>query len=295
MHPPQQTPQRTPERAAVVGLLLNAALATVKLIAGIVGHSFALVADSVESMVDIAGSLIVWRALRYGARPPDEDHPFGHGKVEALAAMTVGLLIIMAGVGIAVKSIDGIITPHEMPAWYTLVVLIAVVLIKEGLFRFTREAATMHDSTAGHADAWHHRSDAITSAAAAVGITVALVGGERYAPADDWAALLASGVIVANGLMLMRSPMAELMDAASPRIAAECGEIAMEIDGIRRIERCDARKVGRTYRVIMHAEVDPTMTVTAAHALTGRVKALVRERLPAVTSLLIHVEPWGEG
>ena len=284
------------ERAALTGLVSNASLAGVKLITGIVGHSCALVADAVESMVDIAGSLIVWRALQYGARPPDKDHPFGHGKAEALAGMAVGLLIIVAGVGIAVKSVDGIVTPHEVPAWYTLVVLVGVIAVKEGLFRFTRKAADASESSAGFADAWHHRSDAITSAAAFVGITVSLIGGERFAPADDWAALVASGVILVNGVLLMRAPYAELMDEASPGLAARCGELALTIDGIRRVELCEARKVGRAYRVIMHAEVDPEMTVEAAHALTGRAKAMVREQMPRVASLLIHIEPYrGEG
>ena len=142
------------------------------------------------------------------------------------------------------------------------------------------------------ADAWHHRSDAITSAAALIGIMIALIGGEEYAPADDWAALLASGVIVVNGVLLARAPMGELLDASQPDMARRCGEVVMEIEGIRAIEQCEARKVGRQYRVIMHAEVDPDLSVSDAHALTGKAKALVRERLPEVASLLIHIEPF---
>jgi cation diffusion facilitator family transporter len=281
----------TPERAAGLGLIVNVALAATKLVAGIVGHSFALVADSVESMVDIAGSVIVWRALHYGARPPDTDHPFGHGKAEALAALAVGLLVILAGLAIAIQSFDGIINPHEVPAWYTLVVLLAVIAIKEGMYRYTHRAAKHTDSSAGAADAWHHRSDALTSLAAFVGITIALIGGERWAPADDWAALAASLVIITNGVLLMRTPYAELMDKALPELATRCSEIVMRIEGIHRVEQCEARKVGRAYRVIMHVEVDPQMTVVDAHSLTGKAKALVREELPQVASLLIHIEP----
>ena len=280
------------ERAALTGLLVNAGLAGAKLIAGIVGHSFALVADAVESMVDIAGSLIVWRALEYGAKPPDESHPFGHGKVESLAGLAVGLLVVIAGVGIGLQSVHGIMNPHRVPAWYTVVVLLGVILVKEIMFRVTRHAARASASSAGMADAWHHRSDAITSAAALIGISIALIGGAAYAPADDWAALFASGVIVVNGFLLARAPLGELLDASQPEIARRCGEVVLEIEGIRAIEQCEARKVGRGYRVIMHAEVDPELSVAAAHALTGKAKALVRERLPEVASLLIHVEPW---
>lgn len=280
------------ERAALNGLLVNAGLAGAKLITGIVGHSFALVADAVESMVDIAGSLIVWRALEYGNRPADETHPFGHGKVESLAGLAVGLLVVIAGVGIGVQSVHGILNPHSMPAWYTAVVLIGVISIKETMFQITRHAARSSGSSAGMADAWHHRSDAITSAAALIGIMIALIGGERYAPADDWAALLASGVIVVNGVLLARAPLGELLDASQPDMARRCGEVVMEIEGIRAIEQCEARKVGRQYRVIMHAEVDPDLSVSTAHALTGKAKALVRERLPEVASLLIHIEPF---
>ncbi|MCB9838625.1 MAG: cation transporter [Phycisphaeraceae bacterium] len=281
------------EGAALTGLVTNVSLAAVKLVTGIVGNSFALVADAVESMVDIAGSLIVWSALRYGAKPADEDHPFGHGKAESLAGMAVGLLIIVAGVGIAARSVDGIVQPQESPAWYTLVVLALVITIKEALYRLTKRAADASASSAGFADAWHHRSDAITSLAAMIGISVSLIGGERYAPADDWAALIASFVIMVNGVLLMRAPCSELMDEASPELAARCSEIVLSVEGIRRIERCEARKVGRTHRVIMHAEVDPEMTVERAHALTGKAKALVREQLPQVASLLIHIEPHG--
>ncbi len=283
------------ERAALWGLLVNVGLAGSKLVAGIVGHSFALVADAVESMVDIAGSLIVWRALEYGGKPADESHPFGHGKVESLAGLAVGLLVVLAGVGIGVQSVHGIVNPHRLPAWYTVVVLLAVIGVKETMFRVTHRAARASGSSAGMADAWHHRSDAITSLAALVGISVALIGGTKYAAADDWAALVASAVIVVNGALLAREPLGELVDAGQPEIARRCGEVVLEVEGIEAIEQCEARKVGRLYRVIMHAEVDPGLSVSAAHALTGEAKALVRERMPEVASLLIHVEPFEEG
>lgn len=281
----------TPERAALFGLLVNFSLAAAKLLTGIIGHSFALVADAVESMADILGSLVVWQGLRYGAKPPDDSHPFGHGKAESLAALAVAVLIAVAGLGIGVQSFHGILNPHKSPAWYTLIVLLGVMAIKEAMFHVARRAAKVSGSSAGIADAWHHRSDALTSAAAFIGIAIALIGGPGYEAADDWAALVASAVIIVNGAALLRTPLSELMDEAAPEVAAECTELVLTIDGILGVEQCEARKVGRTYRVIMHAEVDPSISVAEAHALTGKAKALVRTRLPHVFSLLIHIEP----
>lgn len=281
----------TPERAALLGIVINAALAAGKLLAGVVGHSFALVADAVESMVDIAGSAVIWGALRYGGRPPDEEHPFGHGKAESLAAMAVACLVIVAGVGIAAEAIHQMMVPQRGPRPFTLVVLVGVVLIKEIMFRISRRAARTAGSSAGHADAWHHRSDAITSAFAFVGISISLIGGSRWAVADDWAALAASGVIIFNGVRLLREPYAELMDRNDDEVAARCRAIAQATDGVEGVEKSEARKVGRLYRVVMHVEVDPDMSVRASHALTGKVKARVREEIGNVASVLIHIEP----
>ncbi|MBI3833290.1 MAG: cation transporter [Planctomycetes bacterium] len=280
-----------PERAAIFGLLINIALAACKLAAGIIGHSFALVADAAESAVDIVGSLIVWRALEYGRKPADENHPFGHGKAESLAALTVGLLVVIAGIGIAVESIHGLLSPRQGPAWYTLLVLVVVIVVKESMFRFVRHAATQSRSSVGIADAWHHRSDAITSTAAFIGIAIAVFAGKRFVASDSWAALVASMVIVVNGIYLIRTPLGELMDESEPTVAAECRELLRQVNGILAIELCEARKVGRQYRVIAHIEVDPAMTVADAHALTGLAKSTVRTRLPQISSLLIHVEP----
>lgn len=281
-----------PEQAALAGLVVNGALAIVKLAAGIFGHSFALIADAIESLGDIAGSLVVWGALHYGARPPDREHPFGHGKAEALAALTVSVMIVGAGFLIGARAIANLSHAQPSPAPFTLAVLAGVIVLKEAMFRFSRKAAEGSGSAASFADAWHHRSDAITSGAAFIGISIALLGGPRFVAADSWAALVAAAVIVLNGALLIRAPYSELLDRAAPEIASRCAELALRVEGIRGVERCDARKTGRVYRVIMHAEVDPAMSVAEAHALTGRLKALARTEIPEVTSLLVHIEPY---
>ncbi len=279
---------------ALAGLLVNALLALGKFIAGVLGNSFALVADAAESLVDIFGSLVIWGALRYGGRPPDEGHPFGHGKAEALGALAVAVIVAGVGVTVGWHAVEGIRTPQSVPADFTLVVIVAVIAVKETMYRVTRRAARNAGGSAGLADAWHHRADAITSLAAFVGILVAVIGGEEYASADDWAALVASAVIMINAWIMAREPVHELLDKSLDGVAARCTQIALGVEGIRGVERCDARQSGRMYRVVMHAEVDPAMSVAEAHALTGKIKAAVRGEMPRVQSLLIHVEPWDQ-
>jgi len=296
------------QRIAVVGLLVNIALAATKLVAGLVGNSYALVADAVESMTDILGSVVIWGGLRIGSRPPDENHPWGHGKAESLAALVVSTLVIAAGIGIAVKSIHEIITPHHAPAPFTLIVLIVVIIVKEVLFRRVLTIAHEVHSGAVEVDAWHHRADAITSAAAFIGISIALFGERvfdtaaaapgatsRWASADDYAALLAAGIICYNGWRLLRIPFHELMDADPPGAGDSVIEpvkaIALSIDGVRGIEKVRARKSGSRSFIEMHVEVDPHMPVSEAHIVGGRVRAAIRSQLPRVADVLVHIEP----
>jgi cation diffusion facilitator family transporter len=296
------------QRIAVVGLLVNIALAGTKLVAGLLGNSYALVADAVESMTDILGSVVIWGGLRISSRPADENHPWGHGKAESLAALVVSALVIAAGVGIAVKSIHEIITPHHAPAPFTLIVLVVVIIVKEVLFR--RVLTIAHEAHSGvvEVDAWHHRSDAITSAAAFIGISIALFGEHvfgtaaaasgatsRWASADDYAALFAAGIICYNGWRLLRIPLHELMDADPPGAADAIIEpakaIALSIDGVRGIEKTRARTSGSRLFLEMHVEVDGRMPVSEAHVVGGRVRAAIRAQLPRVADVHIHIEP----
>lgn len=277
------------QRLALMGLLVNVVLAIVKLLAGLIGHSYALVADAIESLTDIFGSLVIWGGLRIASKPADEDHPYGHGKAESLAAVIVAMMVIAAGLGIAVKSVSEILTPHHTPAAFTLWVLIAVVVIKGALFLIVRQAGKETGSGAVIVDAWHHVSDAITSLAAFVGITISLIWG--YAQADDIAALLASGIIIFNGILLFRGPVHDLMDREPPDVVAQSRAIAEAIPGVVNTEKIAAHTHGSRYWVDMHVRVDPLMSVREAHALSHRVKDAVRDRLPRVADVLIHIEP----
>lgn len=286
------TERGKPRRIAVIGLWVSLALAATKLVAGIVGHSFALVADAVESLVDVAGSAMVWSAMRYGDKPADAEHPFGHGKAEALAGLAVAILVIVAGIGIATESVRQIVTPHSSPRPFTLAVLVVVIVVKELLARAAdRAARSAGGSSAGSADAWHHRSDAVTSAFALVGITIALTGGPDWARADDVAALLASGVILVNGVRIARGPWGEILDRHCPGIADEAVRIALLDPDVEGVERCEARRSGRGYRIVMHIEVDGTLSVDMSHRITGRVKQAVRREHGNIDTVLIHIEP----
>jgi len=277
----------------VLGLSVNVVLAIVKLLAGIFGRSYALIADAIESMADAASSIIVWRAVVVAEKPADKDHPYGHGKAEAIATAAVSVMLLGAALLIVVRSVQEIQTPRHEPAPYTLIVLLGVVLIKEGLFRIVGRVGEEVESGAVKADAWHHRSDAITSAAAAFGISIALVGGERYRSADDWAAMFAAVIIAFNGLRLLRPALDELMDAApKENIVGQARSIALQVDGVKGVEKCFARKMGYEYWLDMHIEVDGGLSVAVAHELSHTVKDTIRGKLPRVHDVSIHIEPF---
>lgn len=278
-------------RLALLGLLINTTLAIIKLVAGLVGRSHALVADAVESLMDIVASLVVWGGLRIAAAPPDEMHPYGHGKAEALATLIVAMILAAAGVSIAVASVRELLSPQHAPAAFTLWVLLAVVVIKEALYRIGRLVSRRTGSGAVLADAVHHRSDAITSAAAALGISIALLGGPGFEIADSIAALFASAIIMFNAGRLMRSPLQELMDTRSPEPIRRAREIAHAVVGVKDIEKLHARKSGRQYLVDIHVEVDPAMSVRDAHEIAHRVKDEIRAAMPEVLDVLVHIEP----
>ena len=285
-------------RAAQLGLLANAGLAAVKLVAGIVGNAYALVADAIESMADVVGSLIVWRGLAVAALPADEDHPFGHGKAEAIAAAAVAVLLLGAAVGVAWEAVQEIRTPHHLPASWTLVVLVAVMVAKWALARRVESVGAEIGSTAVRADAWHHLSDALTSAAAFVGIAVALVGSRmtgsaRWAAADDWAALVAACVIAFNGWRLMRPALHDLMDRMpSDEVVAPVRAAAGSVPGVLGTEKLHIRKAGLGYRVIIHVLADGSMTLDEGHALAHRVQDAICGAVPRVQTVLVHMEPF---
>jgi cation diffusion facilitator family transporter len=280
-------------RLAKVGIAVNAILAMIKLLTGVVGHSYALIADGIESTADIFSSLVVWSGLRISTRSADDHYPFGYGKAEALAGAIVSLMLLTAALAIAVESVREIITPHHAPAPFTLVVLVIVMIIKEAMFRRVAEAGREAGSTALQADAWHHRADVITSGCAFIGISVALIGGAGWEMADDWAALVAASIIAYNGVGLLRPAVADLMDRTpAGDLPNRISSAAIEVSEVRAIEKLKIRKAGVEYFVDLHVQADPAMSLHDAHILSGKVKSAIRAAVPAVAGVLIHMEPF---
>ena len=279
-------------KLARFGLFVNAVLVIVKITTGILGSSYALVADGVESSLDIFSSLIVVRGLSIAGRTADERYHFGYAKAESISSAAVAVLLLVAAVGISIQAVREIVTPHLVPAPYTLIVLVGVIAAKELLFRKVLHAATEMGSMAVKADAWHHRSDAITSAAAFIGISIALIGGEEWAAADDWAALLASALIAWNGWRLLGPALDDLMDRApDDDVISAVRTAAVRIDGVTNIEKVLARRAGVGYYVTLHVHADPDTTLQRAHEIGHHVKDAVMMQVPAVLDAVIHMEP----
>jgi cation diffusion facilitator family transporter len=270
----------------------NTAMALIKGLAGIFGNSYALIADAIESTTDIFSSILVLIGLKYSSKPPDKNHPYGHGRIEPLITfLVVGFLITSATI-IAYESIQNIGTPHELPEPFTLFVLAAIIIWKEISYRLVLKKSTETKSTSLRADAWHHRSDAITSIAAFIGISIALYFGKGYESADDWAALFASGFILYNSYQIFRPALGEILDEhVYDDLVEEIRSISLRVEGVIVTEKCFIRKAGMKYHVDLHAIVDGTISVQEGHAIAHRLKDTLREQLPELGHVLIHVEP----
>ena len=280
-------------RWAQAGLLINAVLVLVKLVAGIIGHANALVADAIESSGDIFSSMIVWMGLSIAARPADEDHPYGHGKAEPLAAAVVSLMLLGAAVGISILAMREIRTPHHLPAPFTLFVAAGVIIVKEALYRRVSRVGKDVGSTAVTADAWHHRADAISSLAAFIGISIALLGGRGWEAADDWAALVAALVVAVNGVRTLRPAISGLMDEAPDRTIKErVLEAACAVDGVRNVENLKVRRSGLGFYVDLHVQADSGISLEDAHEIAATVKYAIVEAIPNVAGVLVHMEPY---
>ncbi|MFO0788284.1 MAG: cation diffusion facilitator family transporter [Pirellulales bacterium] len=279
-------------RASLGGVVVSVFLGAIKVVAGILGNSYALLADGVESMLDVVSGIVVAGSLKIAVQPPDERYPYGYGKIEPAAALVIATALLATAVGIAIQSVREIRLPHHAPAPFTLAVLVLVVVTKELLFRYLVRQSESIASHAMKTDAWHHRSDSLTSMAAFIGITVALIMGEGYESADDWAALFAAAIIAFNGAMLLRSSWRELMDVSLPEhILEEIRQIAANVQGVAGIDMCRVRKSGLAMWVDIHVEVPGDMSVRDGHTIAHRVKDALISSNHNIMDALVHVEP----
>ena len=280
-------------RTTFIGIIVSAFLAAIKIFTGIVGNSYALIADGIESLTDIFTSSIVLTGLYFASKPADENHPYGHGKAEPFAGVAVSLGIFIAAMIIVVQSIHEIITPHHAPASFTLIVLVLVIVTKETLFRFVIKVGTSVNSIAVKSDAWHHRSDAITSAAAFIGISISLLGGKGYESADDFAALFASVIIIINAYRIFKPALFELLDTAPPtQVVQKVRDVAGQVGNVMGIDKCFVRKMGFDYFVDIHVLVDANLPVHKGHEIAHIVKDQLMKEYSNISDVLVHIEPY---
>jgi cation diffusion facilitator family transporter len=279
-------------KATYFSLIGNASLAVIKGLAGFFGNSYALIADAIESTTDIFSSFLVLFGIKYSSRPADENHPYGHGRAEPLITfIVVGFLITSATI-IAYESILNIGTPHELPKSWTLIVLGLIIVWKEISFQLVMKKSIETNSSSLKADAWHHRSDAITSVAAFIGISIALFLGKGYESADDWAALFASGFILYNSYLIFRPALGEIMDEHLYNdLVEEIRIVSHQVEGVIDTEKCFIRKAGMKYHVDLHAIVDSNISVKEGHDISHHLKDTLREEIPQLGHVLIHIEP----
>ena len=284
--------EKTAKSTAIISLISNAGLAIAKCVTGILGHSDALIADAIESTADVFASVLVLLGLNYSTKPADDNHPYGHGKAEALTTFAVvGFLLISATV-IAIESIRHLSEPQEKPKFFTLYVLAAIILIKEISFQYVRKKGIETNSSSLKADAWHHRSDAISSIIAFVGISLTFLFGKGFEKADDWAALIASGFIVYNAFIIFRPALGEIMDEHIHHdLIGDIRRYSVEVSGVVDTEKCLVRKAGMVYIVDLHIEVHGSLSVFDGHEIAHQLKDHLMQRLPSIADVHIHVEP----
>jgi cation diffusion facilitator family transporter len=289
---------REGRRLILTGVVANIVLALAKILGGILGRSHALIADGVESSLDVLSSAMMWLAVKYAGRPPDRDHPYGHGKMESLAAVAGSLILIFAGLALAYRSVTEIIalsansTAEDLPAAFTLFILAVTIAIKEFLFRWFHRRGGEIGSRALQADALHHRSDALTSLAALIGISAALMGGPAWAQADDWAALFSCGLIVFNGVGMLRGAMGDILDEQeSSEITERILALTREVPGVTSVEKCRVRKSGLIRLADLHVRVAGERTVREGHEIAHRVKDLLLAAPFQLGDVTVHIEP----
>lgn len=284
--------EKTAIRTIYLSILSSTLLAIIKGLAGFFGNSYALIADAIESTTDIFSSLLVLFGLKYAKRPADGNHPYGHGKIEPLITFLVVGFLILSAILIAFQSISNIRTPHETPKGWTLLVLGGIILWKEISFRLVLKKSLETNSSSLKADAWHHRSDAITSVMAFIGISIALIFGKGYETADDWAALFAVGFILYNSYKIFRPALGEIMDEhLYDDLIKEIRTVSMKVDGVLGTEKCFVRKAGTKYHVDLHAIVDGNISVSRGHFISHQLKEKLQKNIPNLDHILIHIEP----
>ena len=282
------------QRVALAGMVVSAALAVIKILTGLAGHSTAVVADGLESAGDVLASGFVLFGLTMAAVPADENHPYGHGRIETLTGLVIGLVLVGGGALISWSSIRRIGMPREPLAAYVIAPLVLSLAAKTGLAAMKFRYGKRLNSDALRADAWNDAMDSVSATAALIAVALTLTGDARFAEADRYGGFVVGMIVIAAGLRVSRETAMQLMDTMpSEALIAEIRAGAMSVPGVAGVEKCYARKTGLKYHVDLHLEVDPEMTVRTSHLLGHQVQLRITERLDWVADVLVHVEPAG--
>ncbi|MCA9090384.1 MAG: cation transporter [Planctomycetaceae bacterium] len=280
-------------RAALLGLGVNLALGIAKLVGGLVGSSFALIADAVNSLGDVVTTVVVLLALRVAQRPADAEHPYGHTRAEGIAASNVAVLIIISAMVVGWEAIQRLSHPHAVPPMWTLWLAGANIVIKEGLYRYKIKVGKRTGSGAMIANAWDHRSDALCALAVLLGLLAIRLGGPRFIWADEAASLVVMGAIIWSGVQLFRTSASDLMDVqADPELVERIRAAARQVKDVRDVETLWVRKSGLEFFADIHIEVDQHLTVAAGHRIGHEVKDRLLRDFPRLRDVLVHLEPY---
>ena len=279
-------------RIAATSVAVNAALAALNVGTGLRAGSASVVAVGVEFAGDVLAALVVWTGLRIAARPPDANHPYGHGRAEVVAGLVVGMMLCAVGVSIAVRSISGYDAAHPPPPTFALWPLVATLAVKLVMTWGKIRAGRRIGSSALVADGWNDAVDVLSTSAALCAVALTLYDPQRFLPADHFGAFAVGIVVISIGLRLTRDASLELMDTMpDARLLERVRAAACRDEQARGVEKCFARKTGLRYHVDLHLDVDPAMTVADSHAVAQRVRERVRREVPEVEDVLVHVEP----
>ncbi len=282
-------------RIAIASMVLSGLLAVAKLIAGWLAGSASVVADGVESAGDVLASGIVLLGLTIAARPPDKNHPYGHGRFETLTGLVTGLGLALAGAGIIWKSLQDIGLRHDPPASFALWPVAASVVLKSVMATLKLRVGHRIRSAALIADAWNDSVDILSGSVALLAVGLALYDPERFLAADHYGGAVIGCIVILLGVRVVHETSLTLMDTMpSEDMMADIRAAALKVPGALDVEKCYARKTGLRYHVDLHLEVDPELTVRRSHAIAEEVRNRVKGELAWVEDVLVHVEPYGE-
>ena len=283
---------QTGQRVAVAGMLVSGGLAVIKILAGMSGHSTAVVADGFESAADVIASGFVLFGLTLAAKPADDDHPYGHGRVETLTGLLIGMVLTLGGAFISWNAIRRVGEPHEVLAAFVIWPLLLSVAAKTGLASMKFHYAKKLQSDALKADAWNDATDTVSALAALTAVALALWDPVRFGEADRYGGFAVGLIVISAGVRVVRDTTLQLMDTMpDASLIAQIRETALAVPEVRGVEKCFARKTGFKYHVDLHLEVDPDMTVRRSHELGHDVQLHIREKLDWVADVLVHIEP----